>query len=539
MMIFKKVYIIMAMLLITIILLIVVVYHKVVYLTTYNELFPTDETITINLSEIPQIPWDTSRALAHVIETFTASVNGSLISIEENFNENEIPQNTLLDKYTCDYNYCFATLKKNIFFHNNREVTAYDVEFSLIRQLILKNKNKFIASILDDIVGIDDLKSKKIKLKKINSIYYPTGLVKGIEVVDKYNINFKLKRTNNLFFNRISIGRLPIVPIEEFDPFYNNWLKHPIGFGKYKIESYDLNSYEFVLKKFNEQENIPRYIKFIFSNKNKGDIKILLGNLTRGNSKTDRRIVFPSIYTNGGFFFNHKTLLGANAKFREAISLALDRELIASKAHFKEIVPENQMIPIFSSIRKFRANIPIEKRNIKRAKLLLNEVPHYLWKNRVFHVHTYWANIENINSLPYIQEIISQLRDVGIYTVFYDTDINYNKFKYNDTNVLLWSGFSFPSIDPNKNFAYFRKNSFLSNESPPDNIYEKLYKEAVENSTVNSEYTKRLSEYFVDKKYFVVVLNQRMSFAYNSERIASLGEQHNGYMFYVWKLKLK
>jgi hypothetical protein len=67
----------------------------------YNHtlIFPDDETITINLSEIPQITWDTTTAISHVIETFSASVNGSLISKEENSFEGELMQNTLLEKY--------------------------------------------------------------------------------------------------------------------------------------------------------------------------------------------------------------------------------------------------------------------------------------------------------------------------------------------------------------------------------------------------------------------------------------------------------
>ena len=508
-------------------------------LYNHTNTFPDDETITINLSEIPQIPWDTSRAVSHVIETFSASVNGSLISKEENSFEGELVQNTLLEKYNCENSICYAKLKKNVLFHNKREVTAYDVEFSLIRGQIVKNKNILLASILEDIIGIEDLSGKKIDLKKINSIKYPTGLVKGIAVVDNYNIIFRLKRNNKFFFNKISIGRLPIVPVEEFDSTYNNWLKYPIGFGKYKVESVDRDKYIFVLKRAKKYENIPKYIKFIFSNQDEGDIKILLGDAGRGKSNTDRRIVFPNIYSNGGFLFNYKTELGANPKFREAISLALDRESIAEKAFYKEILPEDQMIPLFSSMKEYRANIPVQKQNLEKAKALLNEIPHELWKNKVFHVHTYWANIRNINSLPYIREIITQLKRVGINTIFYDTDLSYTKFKSDDKNVIWWTGFGFSSVDPNKNFSFFKKDSYFTNEAPFDPIFENLYNNSVKYISESPFYTKKLCEYFTEKNIFVIVLNQKMSFAYNSDRISSLGEQHNGILFYVWKMKLR
>ncbi|APJ04620.1 hypothetical protein AXG55_12190 [Silvanigrella aquatica] len=501
--------------------------------------YPEDETITINLSEIPQIPWDASKAVSHVIETFSASVNGSLIPKEQAYFDDELPQNTLLEKYYCENFACHARLKKNILFHNKREVTAYDVEFSLIREQISNIKSKLLASILDDIVDFDKLSHQNIIFSKINSIEYPTGLIEGIKVIDDYNIVFKLKRKNNLFFNKISIGRIPIVPIEEFDNTYSHWNKYPIGFGKYKVDYVDWENYIFVLKKAKNSENIPKYIKFIFSNKDEGDIKILLGDSGRGKSGTDRRIIFPHIYSNGGFLFNFRTELGRNPKFREAVSLALNRNLIASKSLYKEILPEDQMIPIFSSIKEYRAEIPIQKQNIERAKALLNEIPQELWKDKVFHIHTYWANIKNINSLPYIREIIYQLKNVGIQTVFYDTDLTYTRFRDDDENVLWWTGFGFSSNDPNKNFAFFKKSSYFEKESPDDPVYESMYEKSVNSAPNNILFTKNLSKYFTEKNIFVVVLNQKMSFAYNSDRISSLGEQHNGVLFYVWKMKLR
>ncbi len=515
------------------------IYFMAKGLYNHKIVFSDDETITINLSEIPQIPWDTSLAVSHVIETFSASVNGSLISKEENSSEGELMQNTLLEKYNCENSVCYATLKKNILFHNKREVTAYDVEFSLIRSQIVKNKNIFLAAVLEDIIGVEELNSKKIKLKQVNSIKYPTGLVKGINVIDDYNIIFKLKRNNKYFFNKISIGRIPIVPIEEFEKTFNNWLKYPVGFGKYKVESVDKEKFIFVLKKAKNYEKIPKYVKFIFSNRDEGDIKILLGDAGRGKSDTNRRIIFPNIYSNGGFLFNYRTELGANPKFREAISLALDRESIAAKSFYKEILPEDQMIPIFSSMKKYRANKPIQKQNIEKAKILLNEIPHELWKNKIFHVHTYWANIRNINSLPYIREIIAQLKNVGINTIFYDTDLVYTKFKEDDKNVFWWTGFGFSSNDPNKNFSFFKKNSYFMNETPTDPIFENLYDDSVKYISDTTIYTKKLCEYFTEKNIFVIVLNQKMSFSYNSDRISSLGEQHNGVLFYVWKMRLR
>lgn len=77
------------------------------------------------------------------------------------------------------------------------------------------------------------------------------------------------------------------------------------------------------------------------------------------------------------------------------------------------------------------------------------------------------------------------------------------------------------------------------NEAPNDPTLDLLYHNSVKNGTISTTYTKKLSRYFTENNIFVIVLNQKMSFAYNSERISSLGEQHNGVLFYVWKMKLR
>ena len=79
-------------------------FNKVKSLNRNSVIFPSDETITINLSEIPQVPWDSSRAVSHVIETFSASVHGCLILKDENSFEGNLKQNTLLENYYCEDN---------------------------------------------------------------------------------------------------------------------------------------------------------------------------------------------------------------------------------------------------------------------------------------------------------------------------------------------------------------------------------------------------------------------------------------------------
>ena len=93
------------------------------------------------MGEIPQIPWDVEQAAIQVVETFTSAVHGCLTSIYKLGSIDNSNQNVLLEKYFCEGKICYATLKRGIRFHNNREVNAYDVEFSLIKQVLVHKKN--------------------------------------------------------------------------------------------------------------------------------------------------------------------------------------------------------------------------------------------------------------------------------------------------------------------------------------------------------------------------------------------------------------
>ena len=498
-----------------------------------------NEILTINMAELPVIPWNSEQAAGHIIETFTAAVHGSLAPIYIHGSIDNTNQNTLLESYSCKELTCFAKLKKGVYFHNNREVTAYDLEFSLIKQLIAQKDSNYTETILDDIVGINNVKNEKVKIIKFNNIEYPSKLVEGIQVKNKYNIEFKLKRKNNYFFYRIIDGKIPIVPIEELKKDYINWKKYPVGFGKYKVTDVDFNNYIFYLERVNLSEKIPKKVRLIFSSNETGDIKLLLGKPNIGNEQNEHRLIFPNVYSNAGFLYNFQTELGKNENFRKAISLALDRDKIARSSYFNELSAEDQFIPNSGYFKEFRADIPIQQQNIKEAKRLLNLIPHNLWKNKIFQVPTYWEDAKEINTLPYIKEIQTQLANVGIQTIFLNTNNDYDKFGDNDPNVFWFTGFSFATSDPNKNFAHFKSGSYFKHEHHFDPIYELLYEESANKIYNNPNSVKMLSKYFTQKNIMTIIFNLRMTLSYNPQKVISLGNQYNGIRFAIWEVKIR
>ncbi|WP_186648187.1 ABC transporter substrate-binding protein [Fluviispira vulneris] len=502
------------------------------------------DILSINMAAAPSIPWDEEGAPVHVLETFTEAVHGNLIPFGDFNMENAVNQNTLLSGSFCTEKTCYANVKKGIYFHNGREVSAYDVEFSLIKDLFEKPEATFAYTLLEDLEGIEDKNGnvmsplKRKELVQKNSILYPTGLLKSIEVIDNYNLKFHLKRKNKFFFQRISSAHLPIVPIEELTDDYKKWKKYPIGFGKYKVVNAIMANHEYFLKKVNPKENIPSNIKLFYADNDVGDIKMLLGGTQRGTQANDKIIIFPNIYSNGGFLFNYQTKLGQDPNFRKAISLALDREKIAAKGIHKELIPEDQMLPNFGWQKNYRADIPVQQQDLAQAKELLNKVPHELWQNKILTIPCYWEDAKDVNTLPYIQEIKTELKELGLKVEFQSNVEGYDKFKDGDENVLWFTGFAFASDDPNKNFAHFLKGSYFAHEYPTDPEYERLFQESSANSSKISESTKKLSEYFTRNNIMVILFNQRVSYAYDSKKIASLGEQYSGIKFEIWKVKM-
>ncbi|BBH52126.1 ABC transporter substrate-binding protein [Fluviispira sanaruensis] len=409
---------------------------------TDSDLFNEKNTLTVNLNDTAQIPWNSVDTSTNVIETFAASVFGNLIETQEI--KSSTNKYILIENYSCKDSKCIIDLNKEVKFHNGRTVTAYDFEFSLIRFLTQKREDNFAFTILNDILGIDSVQQSKNETK--NGITYPRGILQGIEVIDNFKVVLNLKRNNPYIIEKLNTGRLPIVPIEELQSDYIHWKHLPIGFGQYKLIKSDLDKSQFILENL-ASENNHKYIRMIFSDQDIGDIRFLSH---MSDSKFEGKVILPTVYVNAGFLFNFSTPLGANENFRHAISFALDREKIAQTSPDNDLVAEDQILPSHSILQKYREQIPLIKQNIVLAKEYLNKVPKELWEDKTLHVHSFWMLKKNLNDIEYIQEIKKQLSAIGLNLVFHNTDFNYTKFKEVDENVLWWTGFDYYFVKSKK-----------------------------------------------------------------------------------------
>lgn len=507
-----------------------------------SDLFPDRETLTVNLSDVKQIPWSTVDTYTFELETFGSAVFGSLTEINESGVSTPSSNDVLLKDYSCDNLECTGTLKKGIRFHNGREVNAYDVEFSLIRELLTFDNDSFAYSILSDVKGIKEFYKNKPQVKfwkEVNRVNYPSGYIEGIKVIDNYHFSIHLKNINKFFFQLISTSYLPILPLEEMTNNYKDWKKFPVGFGKYKVVKTDLKNYEFVLEKYRQEEDITKFVRILFASTDK-NVDVRLANQGAPfNSSTEDFSNYPAPYGNGGFLFNFQTKLGANENFRKAINLALDRVKISNTARFNEIQPENQLLPDSGWHRSYRAQIPVSHQSLDEAKKYLNLVPHELWKGITLPVHSFWTANKHLAEAPYFIEIKNELAQIGLNIEFLETDMNYTRFNDHDENVLWWTGFDFLTEQPNANFSYFQKGSFFNYIYPDDKHLDYLYKQSMK--TLNESYddTKKLSEYFTEKNIMVVVFNLTNTYVFKPSRIETFGNQKSGIKLLLSEIKLK
>lgn len=495
-----------------------------------KKIFASSKTLKINLSDLPQIPWDMYEASLHVLSTFNLAVHGTLIKqkyhsyfLIENFNISE-------KKIT-------LFLKKQFFFHNSREVNAYDVEFSIYKELLINPKSNYIKNLLSAVVGIDTLTVNNIQTVTYNSIEYPSGFIAGIKVLDPYTLIISLKQCDHYFIENINNPRLPIVPIEELQPDLKTWKKVPIGFGPYLVQSANTYNHEYILRKTNKNISGPWLIKLFFHDNDAADIYLLYRYRLSQINKHLVTKTLPQLYENAGFLYNYQTPLGQNIHFRKAISYALDRQKIAESVSFQEITPEAYLLPLNTLDAKYSSSLCKAEHDLTMAQYHLNLVPKELWANKILYVPTL-MDFTNIATIPYLREMKTQLKKIGLIIEFMETNVQYDKFYTHDPHCLWFTGFALQEANPIKNFLYFSANSYFDFEHPNDPVYDNLIKKTLETCVNDKHYLKILNKYFKEQELMTVVFNNYMNFSYNPKTIESIGKQLDSSAINLTEIKL-
>ncbi|MFL0269911.1 ABC transporter substrate-binding protein [Candidatus Clostridium radicumherbarum] len=220
------------------------------------------------------------------------------------------------------------SLRKNMKFHNGRNIIAQDVKktFERILSKELNSPNRWFLSMIK---GADDFFKGRSKE------------VVGIIVTSDYSIKIILDYPYSSFINNLAHCSCVILPKEEF----SNLSSKPTGAGPYKFISYNIGSKEIVMEKFKDYalgEALIDNIKIVcdiedsFEKFENGELDYLAVNAANAEKVKMKNYNIVTSQCIGVRFlaFNYRSNnpIVNNKHSRQAISYCIDKDRIALEA---------------------------------------------------------------------------------------------------------------------------------------------------------------------------------------------------------------
>ena len=150
----------------------------------FNGTIEMNKKLTVYLGDYDLAPYEFK------ISTFVLGVVHPVLHghpLKANDSQQILPG--IIEKWGFDHKNTYTLVLGNTKFHNGREVTAKDLEFSIIRGFI-SDKENYNKIHFSDIEGLDKL---KIGQK------FTSGMASGIQVIDNKTLKIRLKNQNPFF----------------------------------------------------------------------------------------------------------------------------------------------------------------------------------------------------------------------------------------------------------------------------------------------------------------------------------------------------
>ena len=482
------------------------------------------KTLHIKLPSI-ELPPFSKEVSVSTINTTIAPILGQLFYIADSFNLKAglIEQSHWSFK---DNSYVLK-LKPNLRFHNGREVTSKDLEFSLLRGFY-SSKRSFFLAFLNNIQGVESITGKK---------EFKSGQVKGISILDKRTLKLKLNNPNPFFLHSLARAYFSLVPIEALKKDdYETWKSYPIGAGDYKVSQFNPTVGTLILEKVRELESSPDKIIFYYK-KSSHPCDIEIANYENKNEEmkivsSKRASALTSIY------FNYNNSIVNDIRFRQALDLAINRESLTGG------------IKIYSPVNEFLASHfwgRIESKmavDIDKAKNLLKEIKG-LDLSRTYEVPVFSSLLNNPEYRAkygaYISDLEMQIKRVGLKIKFVASNKKMSPLDDKDTLFHLFS-LGADVVDPIVLFNLLSgenspmKPHFPMNDKTYNDLLEKAKLETIMEKRVAS--IKKLSEYLYQNKWMVPLFERKLLVSMDPTRVKSAGLQDGGLTFFVERVTL-
>ena len=277
-------------------------------------------------------------------------------------------------------------------FHNGREVTAEDVEYTLDRTTDPKTQSPG-AGFYKSIKGYDDVAGSK------------ADHLAGVTVVDPYTVKIELSKPDAPFLHELALNFASIVAKEDVEKWGADYGKHPDGSGPYYLSDWTLGQ-QLVFERNKDYyvPGVPLLDKIVFEigqeplvallRLQKGEVDLVGDGIPPAkflevmNDPEQRKMVYfgPQLQT-GYVTMNVQMKPFDDVRVRQAVNMAINKERVV-KIHQR---PRRSGEPAAAS-RQCRASTIGHKGYAyepERAKQLLAEAGHPRWlRDRALRLQT-------------------------------------------------------------------------------------------------------------------------------------------------------
>ena len=301
---------------------------------TFNRLWADPPTLD------PHLTTDTTSA-AIVVEIFSGLVtlNTDLQLVPDIAERWEISEDGMV--------YTFF-LREEAKFHDGKYITASDFKWSMERAVSPDTASPVADTYLADIIGVND------------ALEGLTDKISGIKVIDDLTLQITIDAPKAYFLAKLTYPTAYVLDRENVEAGGRNWTDNPNGSGPFRLKEYRIG--ERIILERNENYYLePPYIDTVVMNLAGGQSMAMYENdeiditgvglfdldrVLDPNEELNRELVVaPPSFSVSYVGFNTSMPPFDDAKFRQALNHAVDKELIASEVLSGLVEPAYGVLP--------------------------------------------------------------------------------------------------------------------------------------------------------------------------------------------------
>jgi peptide/nickel transport system substrate-binding protein len=266
-------------------------------------------------------------------------------------------------------------LRENVTFHNGRLLKAEDIKYSIERAVNPKTQSPG-QGFFGSIKGFDDMVSGK------------ADSLSGITIPKPGVIKIELSRPDATFLHVMAINFSFAVPKEEVEKYGEDFGKHPVGTGAFKMTEWALGQYvTFERNKDYYKDGLPKLDTIVFEvgqeptvallRLQRGEVDILGDGIPPArflkvkNDPANQDLIIQGDQLHTGYLaMNLKMKPFDNLEVRKAVNMAINKERIC-KIINNRAEPANQPLP--PGMPGYDKNYNGYPYDIEKAKILLKK----------------------------------------------------------------------------------------------------------------------------------------------------------------------